>query len=256
MYPVIDLGIIRVPSFGVMLSLGFVVVLFFLQFQSRKFGYNYRTLHILTLWAFAGGTLGSRLVYMALVNRRLILNNFLHIEDGTMFYGFLIGAAIASILYSKFTNSKIGALLDVCVPVWSICQVFGRIGCFLAGCCYGQSTDLPWGVVFSHPLAVAPKGIVLHPTQLYEAIGVLLIIFVLFAFQRRKAFQGEITLLYLGFYSILRLAIEFLRNDYRGSFFGGLLSTSQFLSIVILLISITLFIIKNSNYNKELNYVK
>ncbi len=243
MYPVIDIGILRIPSFGAMLAIGFGSVLLFLGFQSRKFGYRYRTLHIATLWAFAAGALGSRIIYMILVNHTLNLGELQHLEDGTMFYGFLIGAAITSILYLKFTRLEVAKVLDICVPAWATCQIFGRVGCFLAGCCYGLPTDLPWGVKFTHPLVSAPKGVTLHPTQLYEALWVLLIVVALFVFQNRKTFQGEVTILYLGFYSALRFLIEFLRNDYRGSFFGGFLSTSQTISVVILPLCVVLFVV-------------
>jgi len=259
MHPVIDLGIIQLPTLGATLGIGFILALLFLSHQARTFGYSFHTLHIATLWAFGGGAVGSRLCYMLLVNRHLNPSDLMNISDGTMFYGFLIGAAIVSAVHLRLTHHTVWHVWDMCIPAWIMMQIAGRIGCFFAGCCYGIPTDLPWGMKFTQPLAAAPKNVMLHPTQLYEAVGVSFIALTLFFVQKRKTFSGEIALLYLILYAALRFFIEFLRDDYRGGFFGGALSTSQVIALAVLPLSLPLFVVKQKrstlNHNPQMSNI-
>ena len=120
-------------------------------------------------------------------------------------------------------------------PGIALGHVTGRLGCFAAGCCYGRPTDVPWGVIFTDPLAAAnvgtPLGIRLHPTQLYEAGAELLILAFLLATERRgRPFPGRTFWLYMFLYAVSRYVIEIYRGDPRGvvPFLG--ISTSQFIS--------------------------
>ena len=109
-------------------------------------------------------------------------------------------------------------LVDVFAPSVALGHVFGRLGCFFNGCCYGKACALPWAVNF--PLPHVMHGIPVHPTQLYEAFGNLVIFAGLTAFYRHKRFDGQIWWLYVLSYGALRFLVEFFRGDYTTYYFG------------------------------------
>jgi len=129
-------------------------------------------------------------------------------------------------------------MLDMTVPGLAIAQGFGRIGCFLAGCCYGAETTLPIGVKFPEG-SLAPAGICVQPTQIYSSIFDFLLGFFLLYYSKKERKNGKVMGLYLIIYSIGRFLVEFLRDDQRGSV--GVLSTSQFISIFTLVLGIIIF---------------
>ncbi len=145
-------------------------------------------------------------------------------------------------------------MADLCGPAIALGQAIGRIGCFMAGDDYGSPTHLPWAVTFTHPDAAeiggAPLGVPLHPVQLYESLICLAIFFFLVWMTRRKRFDGQIILLYSGLYAVARFLLEFVRGDAdRGFLLGGLLSTSQFIALAVLLLVIPLFVKRKSAAN-------
>ncbi len=127
---------------------------------------------------------------------------------------------------------------DLFSPPIALGLFFGRIGCFLAGCCYGKETSLPWGITFTNPNSLAQLNIPLHPTQLYEAAGGLAIFFILIWKAKQKTFDGQIFWLFLFVYSVLRFFIEMVRGDPRGFVFQNLLSTSQGIGALLAIVSI------------------
>jgi phosphatidylglycerol:prolipoprotein diacylglycerol transferase len=142
--------------------------------------------------------------------------------------GFSVMGAFVSVLAAVYFFARIKKvpfrpLLDhVCLaaPLW---HAFGRLGCFAAGCCYGRPTEAPWGVVFRDPRSMVPEnllGVRVHPTQLYESAGDLLI----FALMWRRPRAG----VYFIGYGVLRFINEFFRGDTVG---GGLLTAGQWLSL-------------------------
>ena len=142
-------------------------------------------------------------------------------------------------LYCRFKKLSFLKYFDVVLPSVAIAQGFGRIGCFLAGCCYGRETDSFVGITFKNS-NYAPNNVSLIPTQLFSSAGCFLMAAVLFFYARKQRIDGRPGALYLIFYSIGRSVIEIFRNDFRGEI--GVLSTSQFISIFILLSGIVMFI--------------
>jgi phosphatidylglycerol:prolipoprotein diacylglycerol transferase len=125
---------------------------------------------------------------------------------------------------------------DLFAPGIALGHVLGRLGCLLAGCCYGRPTDAPWAITFTNPLASAnvgtPLGIPLHPTQVYDAGAELLILALLLATERRgRPFAGRTFWLYMLLYGLSRFVIEFYRGDDRGILMG--VSTSQAVSLLV-----------------------
>ena len=125
------------------------------------------------------------------------------------------------------------------IPCVSIAQGFGRVGCFLAGCCYGAPTDGPLAVIFPEGSS-APAGVPLIPTQLISSAGMFLITLVLILYAKRDRRAGRVGALYMILYSAGRFVIEFFRSDYRGEV--GIFSTSQFISLFIAAIGIYLWL--------------
>lgn len=133
-----------------------------------------------------------------------------------MFYGGLLGGMLFTAIYCKKQNLKWFTFADsICAPL-CLGHAIGRIGCFLAGCCYGTQTDLPIGVVYPQG-GIAPSGIRLLPTQLMES-AFLLILCVFLLVILRKKITGLAAGCYLTLYGIWRFAIEFFRDDNRGKY--------------------------------------
>jgi phosphatidylglycerol:prolipoprotein diacylglycerol transferase len=130
-------------------------------------------------------------------------------------------------------------------PGIALGHVIGRIGCLMAGCCFGRQTSVPWAVTFTDPFAAAnvgtPLNVPLHPTQLYEAGAELIILVLLLATERKgRPYPGRTFWGYMLLYAVSRFIIEFYRGDERGLLMG--LSTSQFISLLLAPLSLVMLI--------------
>ena len=134
------------------------------------------------------------------------------------------------------------------LPSVAITQGFGRIGCFLAGCCYGRRTDSAFGVTFHHS-DFAPNDVKLIPTQLISSAGLFILAIILINYLLRSKRSGATGALYMILYSIGRFLIEFLRGDNRGEV--AFLSTSQFISLFILCLGFVLLARSSGNENTK-----
>ena len=122
--------------------------------------------------------------------------------------------------------------------------MFGRIGCFMAGCCYGKPTESFLGVTFTDVACQArPLNVPLHPTQLYEAFYIFAVMIVLLFLRRVKRFYGQLFLVYLMLYAVGRFILEYLRGDTgRGFVIDNYISNSQFVAFVILLTVLVVYV--------------
>jgi phosphatidylglycerol:prolipoprotein diacylglycerol transferase len=159
-------------------------------------------------------------------------------EGGLVFYGGLIPAAVVAFWVMKRHRLPVWKLADLISPLIALGLSFGRMGCFLAGCCYGKETALPWAVVFTNPDSLARLHVPLHPTQLYDAANGLVLFFFLSWMEKRKTGDGQIFWLFLLLYSMTRFFIEIFRGDPRGFIFTDLLSTSQAIGILLAIFSL------------------
>jgi phosphatidylglycerol:prolipoprotein diacylglycerol transferase len=159
-------------------------------------------------------------------------------KNGYVVYGGIIGGILASYIYCRTKKQAFMPYFDLVMPAVSFAQGFGRFGCFFAGCCYGRETDAWYGITF-HNSSFAPNGVKLIPTQLISAAGDFLICALLLWFASKRPKTGRVAAAYLVLYGIGRFAVEFLRNDYRGSV--GVLSTSQLISIGAVIGGIVLY---------------
>lgn len=150
------------------------------------------------------------------------------LSSGFVVFGGIIGGIFTGWLYCRIKKLTFFKYADVILPSVALAQGFGRIGCFLAGCCYGKETEGILSVTFQES-AYAPNHVALIPAQLYSSGLDFLHFFLLVMIARNKKSDGQVTACYLIFYSVGRFIIEFFRGDIiRGSV--GVLSTSQFIS--------------------------
>jgi phosphatidylglycerol---prolipoprotein diacylglyceryl transferase len=157
-------------------------------------------------------------------------------NGGYVFYGGYIFPVLIIYYYSKIKKLPFLKISDTVLPCLAIGIAIGRLGCLMQGCCYGAEvhSHIPWAVVFSAGTpGDTPKGIPLHPTQIYMSLnGLLIFLILLWRFGRRK-FDGEITYLFFILYATGLSIIEFFRGDYRGNLFEPYLSTSQLISLLL-----------------------
>lgn len=152
------------------------------------------------------------------------------IFGGSVFYGGLIGGLIAGFFSIRYQKLDPGVTADCAAPSIALFHMFGRIGCFLGGCCYGVEWE--HGITFTHSLSAGANEVPRVPVQLYEA-GFELALFLLLTFLLAKGkLKGRLLAVYLLVYPVGRFILEFWRgDDYRGFLFG--LSTSQLISIAL-----------------------
>lgn len=156
-------------------------------------------------------------------------------QGGLAYYGGFLLAAPVGLWYAKKKQLGVWRIADLTSPLIAFGLFFGRMGCFLNGCCFGQVTSLPWAVDF--PQRATPRHV--HPTQLYEALGALALYALLtFVVRPRKRRHGEVFAWLLVGYGILRFVLEFWRADERGALLG--LSTSQWLGIPLVVAGVVL----------------
>ena len=167
-------------------------------------------------------------------------------RSGGVFYGGLIAAVVMALWYLRRHRMPVWDVTDVFAPGIALGHVIGRLGCLFAGCCFGKPTSVPWAITFHNEYAArnvgTPLNVPLHPTQLYEAGAELLILVFLLVTERRgRPFAGRTFWGYLLLYGISRFIIEFFRGDSRGTI--GMFSTSQFVSLLIVPLSIIMLIV-------------
>lgn len=249
MHPVLlHVGPIEIHSYGVAGALGFLVVCFVALRRSHQLGLVKERVADVIFWTSLAGLVGSRALFVWQFPEEFDgWRDWVNIRTGGLvFYGALVvGLPVAAGLMWRY-SLPFFKLMDVFATALPIGHAISRVGCFFAGCCYGAPTELPWGVTFTDELSVAPKGIPLHPTQLYEVVYLVGIAAVCAWFYGRKRFDGQVMLLYLTLYPLFRSANEVLRGDERGWFLepvlGRTLSSAQAISIVVALAAFTVFL--------------
>ena len=166
-------------------------------------------------------------------------NMFKNFRTGFVFYGSLLFAIPTVIWYFRKEKWPVWPMLDRIAITACIIHASGRMGCFFAGCCYGVPTENFLGITFSDPVSQAePLHTPLHPTQLYSVTLILSILVILLMFKRHKRFEGQLFFIYIMLYAVGRAIIEIFRGDVaRGYVIDGVLSHSQFISLVVVIIT-------------------
>lgn len=246
-----SIGPVTIYGYGLMIAIGIIAAYVTGEYRAKKYKLDPDRILSIVIWAVLGGFLGSKILY-AITQFKEIMEDpkiLLNLSNGFVVYGGIIGGILTAMVYCKIQKLSFLKYFDLLIPSVALAQGFGRIGCFLAGCCYGQETDSPIGIVF-HDSAYAPNGVSLLPTQLISSGLNFLHFFVLIWFAKRKKGDGQVAAMYLVFYSVGRFVLEFFRGDLiRGNV--GSLSTSQFISIFICIAGVVLFVMRSGKLSEE-----
>lgn len=234
-----SIGPLTVHGYGLMIAIGVLAALFVGEARAKKRSMNADVLYVMTFLCVLFGFLSAKILF-CIVEWRSFVSNPLSVlsSNGFVVYGGIAGGVLTAYIYCRIKKLDFVAYFDLMLPSVALAQGFGRIGCFLAGCCYGKETDSVFGIVFKNS-NFAPNGVRLIPTQLISSAGMFAVAAVLFLYARRERRRGRVGALYMILYSIGRFFVEFLRNDYRGEV--GPLSTSQFISLFILVAGVLIF---------------
>lgn len=237
-----------VYSYGFLIATGFFLGIVLAMREARRVGENSEKILDLCFYILVAAIVGSRLFYVATA-WDAFADNPLEIlkiwKGGLVFYGGFLAALAAAVVYIKLNRLPVLKTADILAPSLALGQALGRLGCFLAGCCYGLPSDVPWAVTFSDPNCLAPVNTPLHPTQLYSACANLAIFIVLFVFSRRNRIPGRVFWTYVLLYGLTRSIIENLRGDFRGAEIFGLLSISQALGLTGAVVAIIMLVRAN-----------
>lgn len=247
MYPrLLELGPITVYSYGVLLASAYLLALYSAVRRARRFGLDADRVLDLGIYIIISALVGAKLLLLIVdfdYFRRQPAELWTLARSGGVFYGGLVVAFAVGIWYMRKHRLPVWPTADAIAPGIALGHVVGRVGCLLAGCCYGKPTSLPWGITFTDPFAASnvgtPLHVALHPTQMYEAGTELLILAFLLAAEKYWRKRGGYTFwIYILLYGVSRFAIELFRGDPRGVTMG--FSTSQVISMVLVPLSLVM----------------
>ena len=248
MHPIFwQLGARPIYWFGVMMALAFLAVIGHWNRLALRTGRSPGFGSELGFWLILAGILGARLAYVLASAPEFLAHpwEILRVDHGGLvYYGGFIGGCLAALLFARARREPLWALADFTITGVPLGHAFGRIGCFLNGCCYGAPTGLPWGVCF--PATHETHGLAVHPTQLYEAAFNLALYGALLLFylrgRRAGAPAGRVLALYLLLYPPFRFLVEFLRGDERLRGLG--LNMAQEVSVALFAAGLALWFLR------------
>jgi phosphatidylglycerol:prolipoprotein diacylglycerol transferase len=216
MYPVLfRIGGFEVTSFGAMMGVACVVGLWLFRRELQRSGLPVDAADAGTV-GFVGGLVGAKLLWTVEHAGEAPFTELLFARGGLSWYGGLIGGVGAGLAYIVLRGWPVVPTLAAATPALAFGHLIGRIGCFLVGDDYGQPTDLPWGIAF--PQGLPPTTLPVHPTQLYEAIGLGVLGWLLIRWRRRGVADGIVLSRYLVGAGTLRFVVEFIRVNKRVAF--------------------------------------
>lgn len=228
----LTIGPLTVYGYGLMIAIGVFAAWAAAEYRAKKLHMNNDHVFFLILWCLLGGIAGAKVLFWITEWKEVASDPGFILDtlaDGFVVYGGILGGILAGWIYCRVNRLKFLEFFDLLAPSVALAQGFGRIGCLLAGCCYGRETDSVFSITFRDS-DFAPNNAPLIPTQIYSSLLDFLHFAILLYIARHKKADGQVASCYLIFYSIGRFILEFFRGDLiRGSV--GVLSTSQFISI-------------------------
>jgi phosphatidylglycerol:prolipoprotein diacylglycerol transferase len=249
----------EVHSFGFMVALGFLAGYFWMRYSAEKTGENPDRIADLSLWVLLSGIIGARLLFV-LVHLDQYRNKPLEIimiwKGGLVLYGGLLAAIIAGAWIVRKKDMNFLRTADVVMPCTMLGLAIGRWGCLMVGDCYGRiAQDLPWAIRFPDvPGSLMDPGLIgqpLHPTQIYMSLNAIVIFVILTLVLRKRRFEGQVFFLCLILYSITRSIIELFRGDNVERGYLGPLSTSQWISLFVVIFAIWQYIQRHRGASKS-----
>jgi phosphatidylglycerol:prolipoprotein diacylglycerol transferase len=248
-----QLGPLAIHWYGVMIALAFLAGLWTATRRARRENISSERIADIVIWIMVGAILGARIVYVTTYWKdefagQPLSEIFMIQHGGLVYYGGLIGAALAGFIYILWKKLPLWKIADVLAPSCALGNFFGRIGCLLNGCCYGRACSLPWAIRFpsGHPTG----GLPVHPTEIYDALDNFILYLLLAWLFRRKKFDGEVFATYLIGYAITRTVMEYFRGDYPPDQIHFGLTPGELISIPVFIIGLVLGIILSTRARK------
>jgi phosphatidylglycerol:prolipoprotein diacylglycerol transferase len=235
-----SLGPLTIYSYGVLLAAAYLVGLGMAVRRANAVGLDGNRVLDLGIWVIIAALVGAKAL-LFIVDFEHFTSSWTEftslLRSGGVFYGGLIAAVVVCIYQLRKHRLPLWTCGDLFAPGIALGYMVGRLGCLMAGCCYGRPTDVAWAITFTDPAASlnvgTPLNVPLHPTQIYESAAGLVIFLLLIAFERRgRPFPGRTFWMFVLLYAISRFIIEFYRGDDRGLVFD-MVSTSQAISLVL-----------------------
>ena len=231
-----------------MVAVAFLVATYLAARRAEKEDIPSQTIFDLSLYILISALLGARIFHV--LQHYSSYDSFTDIlkvwQGGLAYYGGFILALIVAVLYLRWKKLPIFKVIDIFAPSLILGVSIARIGCFLAGCCFGKPTSLPWGVTFPEGslawIELGQKLVKIHPTQIYSSISLFCIFIILLILRKHMKFSGQLFLLSVILYSVHRFLIDFLRY-YTPDERVGSLATSQVVSIFSGTIAIAILIV-------------
>ncbi len=229
MFPtLIEVFGVRISTYGVLVALGLITAYFLSLRLARREGIPEDKAESVFIYAAIFGLVGSRIAFILEHPEEIegLLDIIAVWKGGVSFYGGLAGGIAGVLIAVKRHSLDLWKVADVAAPSLALAHSIGRLGCTSAGCCYGSPVpdaedvsvgihfmkDFPFFYIVFPQGAVAPYGIPLYPTQIMEAVGNFFIFLVLLFLFKRKAFSGEVFVVYMILYGAERFALEFYRG--------------------------------------------
>ena len=233
---------VTIHSYGVMIGLGIIFSYLLAIRLGKSLKVDSDKTASIFFWVFIASVIGGK-IFFYFENPEIYFTDpskmITKPGGGFVFYGSLIFAIPTLIWYLRKSKIPVWDYLDIVAIYGPLLHLFGRMGCFMAGCCHGKACSPAYGIIFSDPDTKAnPMNTPVYPTQLYSVILLLGIILFLYFYRNKKKFAGQMFLLYVIIYSIGRGIIEIFRGDEaRGYIIDGILSHSQLIAIVMIAIT-------------------
>lgn len=232
-----------------MIALGFLAGLWTASRRSLLAGVSAERILDLGLWLMVGSMIGARALYVATFWQEQYAADpfpevFMIHHGGMVYYGGLIGACLACIIYARVKDLPLWKVADIMAPSIPLGNVFGRLGCVFNGCCYGTACSLPWAITYPASTPNAPHYPV-HPTQIYDSLYNLVLYAALAWLFRRRKFDGQVFAVFLLGYAVSRSLVELLRGDYPAyqQFLGGWATPAHIVSSLIFIAGIALLFV-------------
>ena len=250
MIPSITIGIRTISAYMICAIIGiFAAGIVTLRKYDKTDKFNLE-LTIVMLWSAPGAIIGAHLLYGVTNLSNIVIAiqkgaDFISIVSayfgGSVFYGGLLGGLASAVIYCKIAHIDFRKYINSAALFVPLFHFFGRLGCFLTGCCFGMESHI--GFIYKYSPIAEANNVVRFPIQLVEALGNLIIFLIILKLYENVRFRGRLLSLYFILYSVLRFTTEFFRGDeYRGFLFS--LSTSQIISIVLFIVGWITFIRK------------
>jgi phosphatidylglycerol:prolipoprotein diacylglycerol transferase len=250
---VIDIDPVAVTIFGLPIRwYGLILVvaagaaIWLAQREARRRGIGPEIVSDAAIWVGVAALVGGRVLYVVQNELPTLSEHPTHLlmvwMGGLSFYGGLVGAIVALVMFARRRGIPVLAVLDIAAPGAAIGQAIGHIGCLIGGDSYGIPTTLPWAVIYRNPAAMAPQNIALHPTQAYEAILLAVMFVALWLVRERFAGLGNgyVASVYLLGLAVIRFGLFFLRDE--PTVFLGL-KTAQWLGLGVAILAVALFLV-------------